>query len=66
MGWLLICMETQNMTSVKDASNSKKMKDNPAKLSDRALNDIYIFKNGIDASLIRYFGLDVHDSIISS
>lgn len=32
----------------------------------RALNDIYLFKDNIDASLTRYFGLDVHQSILSS
>ncbi|KAG1040106.1 hypothetical protein G6F43_012355 [Rhizopus delemar] len=49
--------------------NTKKMKDNPANLSDMrllALNDIYLFKNNIDASLTRYFELDVHKSILSA
>ncbi|KAG1520862.1 hypothetical protein G6F46_009038 [Rhizopus delemar] len=49
--------------------NTKKMKDNPANLSDMrllALNDIYLFKDNIDASLTRYFRLDVHTSILSA
>ncbi|KAG2206919.1 hypothetical protein INT45_001264, partial [Circinella minor] len=49
--------------------NTKKMKDSPANLSDMrllALNDIYLFKDNIDASLTRYFGLDVHTSILST
>ncbi|RCH81582.1 hypothetical protein CU098_005647, partial [Rhizopus stolonifer] len=41
--------------------NTKKIKDNPANLSDMrllVLNDIYLFKDNTDASLMRHFGLD--------